>query len=180
MIKTVPGQSGHLFFTAGPQGGGAAYHPATNQLWRSCNGGTTMQAVAGFFEPVAIGHGAPAPTKSYPAIYVVGWYSATNTRSTAIYGIYRSIDDPNNGVGGVGSGTTCTLGSNTWTKIGDYPRGWMPGVGDITADPSIYGQVYVNLKIGGFAYGYYPFLLKRDLSPANDNSVTPMFLNEAA
>ena len=180
-LKAVPGQAGHLFYTAGAVGGGGASHPAANLLWRTCNGinstasSVTMSSVAGFFEPRAVGFGIAAPGHSYPAIYVTGWYSPTNDRNTATYGIWKSIDDANNGATG-----SCA-GGNTWTEIsnvGGFPAGFPGNVQDIEGDPFLYGPYYMLGAFGQF-YGVQNYLLNRDLNPAaNDNS--PAFLDKAA
>lgn len=150
-LKAVPGQAGHIFWSAGSQSG----HPGTNRLYRSCDGGTDMQIVTGIFEPISMGFGAPTPGNNYPATYVIGWYSSVNTQSTAVYGIWRGDNDPNNGVNGL-----CTLTGMNWTQIatatsgtiGGYPQGWMSGPTDISGDPLIYGTVYLGAG-SGFMYG---------------------------
>jgi hypothetical protein len=155
-LKAVPGQAGHLFYTAGSSGTNAGPHPANNLLWRTCNGvnntanSVTVSQVTGFFEPRAVGFGAIAPGKSYPAIYVVGWYSPTNTKNTSTYGVWKSTDDANNG------GTGACSGGNTWTEISGtsgFPAGF-PGasIQDIEGDPFIYGPYYVLNSFGSF-YG---------------------------
>lgn len=154
-LKAVPGQAGHLFYTAGPVGAAGANHPATNTLWRTCNGinstsnSVTVSQVPGFFEPLAVGYGSVAPGHSYPSIYVAGWYSPTNNRNTATYGIWLSVDDANNGATG-----SCATG-NTWTEItgnGGFPAGFpSPAVLDISGDPFVYGPYYV---FGGFGQFY--------------------------
>lgn len=152
-LKAVPGQAGHLFFTTGYVG--SATHPAGTRLWRACNGNNnaagsvTMQTVPGFFEVQALGFGHAAPGKTYPAIYVVGWYSSDNNINDAVYGIWRSIDDPNNGVT-----STCST-SNTWTALASdtngFPAGYPVGVEDIEGDPFIYGPYYI---LGSFGQYY--------------------------
>lgn len=165
-LKAVPGQAGHLFFTTGSSG---STHPASNQLWRTCNGvnsSVTLTSVPGFYEPIAVGFGKIAPGQSYPSIYVVGWYSATNTRATATYGIWRSLNDANNG------STGSCAGGNTWTEISGtngFPAGFPTGIKDIEGDPFVYAPYYVLGSFGQF-YGVQNFLLKRDIDPAsNDN-----------
>lgn len=180
-LKTVPGQAGHLFYTAGAVGAPGAAHPANNLLWRACNGinstagSVNVEQVPGFYEPLAIGFGKAAPGRSYPAIYVVGWYSATATKNTSTFGMWKSVDDANAGATG-----TCTTG-NTWTEISGtngFPAGFPGGIKDIEGDPFIYGPYYVLNSFGQF-YGAQNFLLKRDLDPAsNDND--PMWLEKAA
>jgi hypothetical protein len=146
-LKAVPGESGHLFWTSGPVGG---MHPASTQLWRTCNGNNstansvTLSAVPGIYEPLSIGFGHAAPGMTYPAIYVVGWYSADNSVNDAEYGIWQSVDDANNGSTG-----TCASG-NTWKKVGDYPGGWGTFPMDFEGDPFVYGPVYYSGSFGAF------------------------------
>ena len=156
-LKAVPGQAGHLFYTAGAVGGGeAATHPAGNLLWRTCNGvnstanSVTFSSVPGFFEPRAVGFGLAALGQNYPAIYVVGWYSPTNNQNTATYGIWRSTNDVNNGATG-----SCS-GGNTWTNLAPitngFPAGYSTEIVDIEGDTFIYGPYYVLGNSGQF-YG---------------------------
>ena len=120
-LKAVPGQAGHLFLTA-------TYidqtnHPANTLLWRACNGqsnSVTMSAMPGFWEPFAVGFGHPKPGGlGYPTIMVTGFYDpnwATDgggIQGNSIYGTWRSVDDPNNGVNG-----TCN-GQGTFQKLGN-------------------------------------------------------------
>jgi hypothetical protein len=154
-LKAVPGQAGHLFYTAGPVGSAGSPHPAVLSLWRTCNGinstanSVTLSAVPGFFEVHAVGFGAIAPGETYPSIYVVGWYSPTNSINNATYGIWLSKDDANNGATG-----TCAIG-NTWTEIsgtGGLPAGFPGHAWDIEGDPFIFGPYYVLGSFGQF-YG---------------------------
>jgi hypothetical protein len=177
-LTAVPGQSGHLFFAVGESGGGGASHPASVRLWRSCNAGTNMQQVTGLFEPWSFGFGAAAPGKSYPSIYVFGWYSADDSRDDAVWGLWRSIDDPNNGVGGIGSASTCTLTGNTWQILTDWPLGWQAGPTGVTGSLNVYGQVFIG-NGNGFAYGQFNYLFEHDLDPAISDG-SPMWLNVAA
>jgi len=156
-LEAVPGEAGHLFYTAGPQGTVGMFQPGTSGLWRTCNASgssATWQQVTGMFEPQTFGFGAAAPGESYPAIYVVGWYSSDNNVNDAQYGIWKSINDPNNGATG-----TCNLTENTWTNIGTsalnatngLPLGWgVSNPTDISGDPFIYGPVYYSGSYGAF------------------------------
>jgi len=177
-IKTVPGESGHLFYTSGPVGASAnnptlnADHPAASGLWRACNGDSnsavTWQQVSGFSEPTGFGFGRAKPGNSYPTIYVLGWYNGD-------YGLWKSTDDANHG--NSGASASCT-GGNTWTKMPTWPSYSALGFNDIEGDPFVYGQVYGSSGRGVFT-GMFNFLLKRDMDPAsNDND--PMWLEKAA
>lgn len=192
-LASVPGQAGHLFYTAGEVGGAGASHPTNTSLWRTCNanaggaGAGTMSAVTGFFEPWGVGFGAAkVGGTGYPVIYVVSWFSATNNRNTAKFGIWYSDDDGSSG------GTTCTGG--TWHQLVDsqgnavdFPLGWMsfsPSAVSLTGSLTSPGQLFI-LNGNGAAYGLFNlnFLLEGDLhrgAPANDNDDVPTGLNKAA
>jgi hypothetical protein len=125
-IMSVPGNAGHLFYTGGPQTPGP--YPVNEPFYRSTDGGVTWTPIANVLQVSCFGFGAAASGQSYPAIYIVGFVNS-------VYGIWQSIDN-----------------AVTWTKIGDYPLGWVTGIGAISGDPNIYGQVYVGLGGGGYAY----------------------------
>lgn len=188
-LKAVPGQNGHLFFTTGGVGSSSSNHPANNLLYRTCQGSqatATMQQVTGFYEPLAVGFGPAAPGHNYASIYVAGWYSATNSQSTATFGIWRAI----NGDADNGDTTNTCSASLTWTNLtgggssiddsNGFPAGFPGtfGIVDVEGDPFAYGLYYTTEYPFGQFYGVQNFLLNRDLNPANDNS--PTFLNRAA
>lgn len=127
-LRSVPGQSGHLFFTAGDVGGSIS-----GALSRSTNAGVTWSAVAGVTEALDVGFGAAFPGQSYPAVYVAGWVGGT---TEADYGIWRSIDN-------------CA----TWTKLTSYPNGNFDFVKCISGDSNTYGTVYVGFIGSGWSYG---------------------------
>lgn len=118
-IKSVPGQAGHLFATAGNQG---SPHPNATQLFKCTDGGVTWNALANVSETFCAGFGKPGPGKSYPAIYIVGWVNS-------VYGVWRSID-----------GDQATP---TWTQIGDgFPAGSFDPIKDCDGDSTTYGTAY--------------------------------------
>lgn len=136
-IKAVPGQSGHIFFS-GMSG------VASKGLWRSCDGGRHMHRVPGFFALEAFGFGASKAGNTYPSIYVAGWYSPTNTLEKATWGIWRSDDDRNAGVGGYNDTSNPRVSTaNTWTLVSNYPNQQWFEINDITGDPATWGRVYV-------------------------------------
>lgn len=151
VLRTVPHEAGHLFFAAGPMGNSGDLHPANTRLWRTCDGGRSWQIVPNIWEPISVGYGAPDPKHHYPAIYVIGWYSEGPTKDRAVYGIWRSIDDRNDQLGGVSEKPVACQTGNTWQKLGDYPLGWS-GANDVSGDLTRFGLVYVALG-NGFAYG---------------------------
>jgi len=124
-LFAAPGQAGHLFFTAGPQGSVESPHPANNPLMRSLDGGKTWTPVAGVLEAHAIGFGKGIGAN--PAILVVGWVRGQ-------YGVWRSQDD-----------------AVTWTRIGDFPLGILASVGAISGDGDDPNLVYVGFRGAGYA-----------------------------
>jgi hypothetical protein len=128
-LKAVPGRTGHLFFTGGPQGGGGSSHPASEPFMRSTDGGVTWTAVPNVLEVWAFGFGAPAASGGYPSIYIVGW---TNNQ----YGIWRSDDQ-----------------GQTWALLCTWPLGSLDGIKTISGDMNTYGTAYVGFSGSGYAYG---------------------------
>lgn len=120
-LKSVPGKSGHLFFTTGPSSGDDAY----GDFMRSVDGGTTWSVVAGLKEVRAFGFGKG--TGTYPAIYVAGWYNGT-------YGIWASFDD-----------------TATWENLGSFPNGSLAPVTSIDADKTVPRIVYIGFGGNGGA-----------------------------
>jgi photosystem II stability/assembly factor-like uncharacterized protein len=128
-LRAVPGQAGHLFATCGQAGGVGAANPASTLLWRSTNGGATWTTVPGMAEPYDVALGKAAPGRTYPTIYVVGWYNN-------VYGIWRSTDD-----------------TATWMQIGPHPFNSIDEVNVIAASQDVYGDVYVAFQGSGWGYG---------------------------
>jgi photosystem II stability/assembly factor-like uncharacterized protein len=119
-MRTVPDNAGHLFFTAGLE--------QEQPLYRSNDGGASWSSVSGFKNVISFNFGKPAPSASYPTIFVSGWFNGD-------YGIWRSTDN-------------CA----TWTKIGDYPLESIDLSPSIAGDPNIYGRCYVAFGGSGAAY----------------------------
>lgn len=98
VLKTVPGQAGHMFWSAGFVG--SATYPGPGSLYRACEGTTssaTMVRVPGFYTPFGFGLGAAAPGQDYAAEYVNGWYDPGDVQNNAQPGIWKSTNDPNAG-----------------------------------------------------------------------------------
>lgn len=134
-LKSVPGQSGHYFYTAGFQGGS---HPANVHLWKitktttACDTATSCNV--NLKEPVVFGFGAIKPGASYPTIYTIAWFNG-------VYGIYQSTD-------------ACV----NWTAI-NVPASQTPWPLDhadfpvtMEGDADIYGRPMVGFHGSGFAY----------------------------
>jgi hypothetical protein len=125
-LSSVPGQSGHLFFTSGQQDG---TNPGGSKFMRSRDGGTTWSEVAGMQEVYAFGFGAAASGQSYPAIFVAGYL---NNR----WGLWRSDDNAAN-----------------WVSLGDTPLDMADQVTAISGDANVYGRIYVGFGGSGAIYG---------------------------
>jgi hypothetical protein len=125
-LQSVPGHTGHLFFTSGLQGGPGA-HPAENPFMHSIDGGITWTTVSNVLEVRAFGFGMEL--NNYPTIFIVGWVKRT-------YGIWRSDDH-----------------AQSWVKIGDFPLGSLDSVTTIDGDKNVYGTVYLGFSGSGYAYG---------------------------
>ena len=127
-MRTVPGQTGNLFFTGGSQTPGP--WPHDRKFYRSRDGGATWTALANVKEVWSFGFGKEAPGQPYPAIYICGWVNN-------IGGFWRSDDD-----------------TVTWTKISDFfPTGSLDAIKVVDGDANIYGRIYVGFAGSGFAYG---------------------------
>jgi hypothetical protein len=102
-------------------------------------------------------------------------------------GISANIAITSLGTGTGGAGTyNITANANVaseamtmdWTNLG-YANGITAQIQGIDGDQVIQGLVYGATNGVGAVYGYFPFLLKRDLDPSsNDND--PMWLEKAA
>lgn len=125
----TPNEAGQFFFTGGPESGNG---PTSHPLWHTCDQGTDMLHMPGTYGVQAFGFGAPAPGKSFQAIYAVMWFSADNVKANAVFGIYRSTDDLNHGVSGlcnVGGAVTASISSGVMTVTAIDPT-YNLGVGD--------------------------------------------------
>jgi photosystem II stability/assembly factor-like uncharacterized protein len=129
-LKAVPGQSGHLFFTSGPQGDSRTVHPAPSSFMRSTDGGATWRAVPNVFEVRAFGFGKPLD--GYPTIFIAGWVKGA-------YGIWRSADS-----------------AASWTRIAEFPLGSVDDVKTIDGDKNTPNLVYLGFSGSGYAYGIEP------------------------
>ncbi|KIJ46121.1 carbohydrate-binding module family 1 protein [Sphaerobolus stellatus SS14] len=112
-------------------------------LFHSINSGTTFTAISGVTQAWAIALGAPAKTGGYPALF-----AAANIGG--VVGYYRSDDT-----------------GATWVQINDAAHGFGSASSNVlTADPRIYGRVYIGTNGRGIFYG--------DISgSATSTTVTP-------
>jgi hypothetical protein len=130
LLKSVPGQSGHLFLCGGNEGSVGDTNPGGGILQRSTDGGATWAEISGhtFREVRCIGFGKNAPGQSYPSILLSGWRNG-------VYGQWRSDDN-------------CV----TWNSIGTFPLGWLNSVMSIDGSKEVYGTWYI--AVAGLSYVY--------------------------
>jgi xyloglucan-specific exo-beta-1,4-glucanase len=99
-------------------------------LFHSTDSGSTFTAISGITQAWAIALGAPAKTGGYPAVF-----AAANIGGAV--GYFRSDD----------------TGAN-WVKINDASHGFGSASSNVlTADPRIYGRVYIGTNGRGIFYG---------------------------
>lgn len=154
-VKAVPGENGHLAVTTGHSGGYGTYHPVSSGLWRSCSatqGTVSMERMRGFFEVFSFGFGKAKLGSTYPTWWVIGWYDSGNVQANAVFGVWKSSDDPNHGATG---SCNVSAGAQTWTNVGGYPTGWAYTLNSLSGDPYVYGMVY-GASDAGWYYGYFP------------------------
>ncbi|KDQ63817.1 carbohydrate-binding module family 1 protein [Jaapia argillacea MUCL 33604] len=98
-------------------------------LFHSTNSGATFTAIPGITEAWGIALGAPATAGGYPAVFAAA--------NIGIVGYFRSDD------GGV-----------NWVQINDAAHGFGSAASNpLTADPRIYGRVYIGTNGRGIFYG---------------------------
>lgn len=125
-LKAVDGYEGHLWMSTGFD----HREPATERgLWRSVDGGESMEKQEGIQDAWAVGYGKAYQNNPYPTIYIYG-------KINDEWGIYRSVDEGLN-----------------WVKVGEYPLGLFDGVTAIAGDPEIFGRVYMGYLGNTFVYG---------------------------
>jgi photosystem II stability/assembly factor-like uncharacterized protein len=121
-LRSVPGQRGNYFYTAGEQAG---THPANTHLWKFTDFCATFADPSGgsLKEVILSGFGAhkPGASGTYPTIYAIRWLSGTQ-------GIYQSSD------GGATWAAVNVPASQTPRPLNqaDFPS-WVEG------DPDVYG-----------------------------------------
>ncbi|THU38142.1 exo-alpha-sialidase [Niastella caeni] len=99
-----------------------------NGLYHSVNSGASFTKITGVDAAYKVAFGMAAGAATYPAIYIQGRVGGT-------YGFYRSID-----------------GGSTWARINDDAHNFL-AVRSFTADPKIYGRVYIGTSGRGIIYG---------------------------
>lgn len=140
--RTVPGQSGNLFYTSGFQSPIATSQP----LWRSTDGGANWSQVSGVFSVQDIGFGKAKPGGSgYPAIFIYGF-----ANGATVPGVYRSDDNTSTWVGPL---IPCPANI---TQFGSCVGNSLDLVSTIDGDVNTYGKFYVGYKGTGYAYATSP------------------------
>lgn len=147
ILKSVPANGGHLFYTGGSwiDAGGSLYTTlaatlafvpdTTNYPFKfSSNAGATWTALATVSGVLAFGFGA-AKAQSYPSLYIAGYVSS-------VYGIWR-CDNFN----------PASLGSEIWTNVGTLARGWLDYPTTLEGNPSQWGQFIIGHQGSGYAIG---------------------------
>lgn len=116
LLKAVFGQEGNLWLAGGAGG-----------LWRSVNSGATFAKINGVQSALQVGFGMAAPSRTYPAIFLVGTVGG-------VYGFFQSDDQ-----------------GNTWTRINDDNHQFA-AIYCVTGDERIYGRIYVGTGGRGAVY----------------------------
>ena len=128
IMRCVPGNAGHLFWTGGNVGGSTS-----GSFYRSTDGGATWTALPNVLEVYAFGFGAPSTPGAYPAVYIFGWVSGTP-------GIYRSDN--------------ADQATPTWTQLGSdaFPLGSNDLITWVEGDANTFNRAYVSFRGSSFAY----------------------------
>lgn len=120
-IRPVPGRRGEVWVPLHEHG-----------LWRSTSAGSAFERVTSLASGQAMGFGAPAPGRDFPAVYVWGAVPGGPR------GVYRSDDR-----------------GATWLRINDDAHQYGgPGNGQfVLGDANVYGRVYLSTPGRGIIYG---------------------------
>lgn len=124
---SVPGEEGEIFLAGSEDD--EEENPSPYGMWHSTDGGATFERVAGLEEADTVGFGAPAPGRSYPAIY-------TSAKADGVRGLFRSDD-----------------AGSSWVRINDDEHQFAWTGGTISGDPDVYGRVYVGTNGRGIVMG---------------------------
>lgn len=104
-----------------------------NGLWHSTDSGATFTNVSTVVWPDSIGFGAPAPSATYPALFLIGRLTWSGPGYPTA--VYRSDD-----------------GGATWNPVTD-PQHEYGNLMLVIGDPRIYGRVYIGTNGRGIIYG---------------------------
>jgi hypothetical protein len=136
-LRSVYGQAGHLFYTAGLESGNP--HPNRNPLYFTANGGSSWSAVGNVQDVWAVGLGAAATGQGYPTIWVVGF---VNVGSSYKYGI-----------GVCKNFNPASPGNAKWTWLTDWPFGNADLIVSICGDGNDPTKCYFTFQGSGAGYG---------------------------
>jgi len=100
-------------------------------LFRSLDGGLSFNEVANFSEAIDVSLGAALSADDPLSVYVLGTLEGQE-------GIFRSLDE-----------------GSTWDFLGQFPLGLLDQPLVLTADPDVFGRVYVGTTGTGFYYGEF-------------------------
>lgn len=115
-IEAVPGFSGHLWLSTG------------KELYRSTDGGKSVDALDSVQESYGVGLGKAAPGTMYPTLFIAGKVAETK-------GLFRSIDQ-----------------GETWERINDDAHQY-GNVTVVEGDPRVFGRVYIGATGRGVVVG---------------------------
>jgi len=128
-VGTLGSSTSPVKIAVNPSVTGDVWVSTDKGLFHSTNNGTTFTAISGVTQAWAIALGAPAKTGGYPTIF-----AAAN-------------------IGGVGYFRSDDTGVN-WVKINDAAHGFgSVSSNPLTADPRVYGRVYIGTNGRGIFYG---------------------------
>jgi hypothetical protein len=130
-IHSVPGNAGHLFYTAGQLGSPLRYSTTGG------SGTATLTQITGPTDVYRVTTGAIKPGNDYPSVYIAGTIGGT-------YSIYRSDNSAAQWAGN----------SVTWTDLG-LPLNSIDGISTMAGDNNTYGLLYVGGK-GTSCFFYQP------------------------
>jgi len=122
-LYVAPGRAHDLWFAAT----NGLYHANGAPATLSENS-VSFSRMPGVTEIQAFGFGKAAPQRTYPAMYLAGTVQGQA-------GVFRSIDE-----------------GQSWVRINDDQHQWGL-ILQITADPRLYGRVYVGTHGRGTLYG---------------------------
>lgn len=145
-LKSVPGQAGHLFFTAGNPGTTPGGQPASTTafLFFSSDGGATWTGVTNSSYLLTTvwdaGFSAAAPTQSYPSIGAFGWMKTASTGGVYVLDMWR-CDNFN----------PASMTGNIWTQM------FLTSVAEpscVEGNPNTYNQWAIANGFGNSAMGF--------------------------
>lgn len=148
-LKAVPGQPGHLFFTAGNPSNAPSGQPAstTAYLYFSSNGGATWTAVTNSSYLLTsawdVGISGAAPGQNYPSIAVFGWMKTASTGGIYVLDVWRCDNFNPSSMSGI-----------IWTEM-NWP--WVSEPACVEGNPYAYNEWVIANNAGGSGMGFQYF-----------------------